>query len=121
MLWPNRYNGNCLTSMERINLLLHIKMAALKTIGDWLRGSGWAQALVQTEIATAGTADSFYRASHVMCTRRAHQITVSALHILKHRAYDHYNTAQTENGHIPADFEAWLNERKDNCPQFHYW
>ena len=72
---------------------LHIEMAALKTIGDWLRGSGWAQALVQAEIATAGTADSFYRASHVMRTRRAHQLTAAALHILKHRAYDHYNTA----------------------------
>ena len=100
---------------------LHIEMAALKTIGDWLRGSGWAQALVQAEIATAGTADSFYRASHVMRTRRAHQITAAALHILKHRAYDHYNTAGVEDGQIPADFEAWSNERKDNCPQFHYW
>ena len=31
---------------------LHIEMTALKTIGDWLQGSGWAQALVQAGIAT---------------------------------------------------------------------
>jgi len=38
---------------------LHIEMAALKRLGDWLQGSGWVQALVQAEIVTAGTADSF--------------------------------------------------------------
>jgi len=51
---------------------LHTEMALQKTIGDWLQGSGWAQALVKVEIATAGTADSLYRASHAMRTRRAH-------------------------------------------------
>ena len=33
---------------------LHIEMAALKTIGDWLQGSAWVQALVQADIATVG-------------------------------------------------------------------
>ena len=41
---------------------LHIEMAALKTLGNWLQGSGWVQALVEAEIASAGTADSFLRA-----------------------------------------------------------
>ena len=64
-------------------------MAALKTLGDWLKGSGWVQALVQAEITTPGAVDSFLKAVHVSRTRRAHQVTVDALHILKHRAYDH--------------------------------
>ena len=34
---------------------LHIEMAALKTICDWLQGSRWVQALVQADIATVGT------------------------------------------------------------------
>ena len=38
---------------------LHIKMAALKTLGNWMDGSGWVQALVQAEIITRGTADSY--------------------------------------------------------------
>ena len=38
---------------------LHIEMAALKTLADWLQRSDWVQALVHAEIATAGTADSF--------------------------------------------------------------
>ncbi|KAL8572888.1 hypothetical protein ACOMHN_011137 [Nucella lapillus] len=58
---------------------LHIEMAALRTLGDWLQGSGWVQALVQAEIVTAGTADSFLRASHVLRSRRAHQVTAAAL------------------------------------------
>ena len=38
---------------------LHIEMAALKMLGDWLQRSAWVQALVQAEIATPGMADSF--------------------------------------------------------------
>ena len=38
---------------------LHIEMATLKTLGDWLKGSGCVQALVQADLATPGTADSF--------------------------------------------------------------
>ena len=32
--------------------LLHTKMAALKTLGDWLENSGWCSALVEAEIAS---------------------------------------------------------------------
>ena len=59
---------------------LHIEMAALKTLGDWLDESGWAKALVRAEITTTGAAESFLRASHVTRTRRARQITTAALY-----------------------------------------
>ncbi|CAL8285083.1 unnamed protein product [Lota lota] len=48
---------------------LLIEMAALKTLCDWLQGSGWVEALVQAEITTAGTANSILRAAHVARTR----------------------------------------------------
>ena len=67
-----------------------VAMAALKTLDDWLRGSGCEQAFVQAEIATPGTAESFLRAAHGTRTRRAHQITATALHILQHRAYERH-------------------------------
>ena len=54
--------------------VLHIKMAATKTLGDWLRRGGWAYALVQADIATPGTADSFSRAAHLTRTRRPRDI-----------------------------------------------
>ena len=70
--WPDKYGEEKFVVMFGG---LHIEMAALKTIGDWLESSGWAEALVQAEIATVGTADSLHKASHVMRTRKAHQIT----------------------------------------------
>ena len=100
---------------------LHVEMGALKTIGDWLDNSGWAQALVQVEIATARMADSLLKATHVMHTRRAHQITAAALHILQHCAYDHYSLSNLKENQTQMSFEAWHDERKLNCPQFHYW
>ena len=83
---------------------LHIEMAALKAVSKWLEGSGWAQALVQAEIVTAGMADSFHKASHV---RRAHQITSAALYILQHRAYDHSSLTCLIDNQSPLDFDTW--------------
>ena len=64
--------------MKRTSLLLcleviHIELAALKTLGDLLKESGWTSALVQAGVTTAGTADSFLKAAHITRTRRAHQ------------------------------------------------
>ena len=70
--WPDTYREDKLVVMFG---WLHIEMTALKTLGDRLKGSGWTQALVQAEITTAGTADSFLRAAHVTRPRRAHQVT----------------------------------------------
>ena len=70
--WPEKYGEDKMVVMFSG---LHIEMAALKTLGDWLRASGWVQALVQAEIATPGTADSFLRAVQGTRTRRANQIS----------------------------------------------
>ena len=48
---------------------LHIEIAALRKLGDWLQGNGWVDALVQAEITKAGTANTFLRAAHGACTR----------------------------------------------------
>ena len=100
---------------------LHIEMMALKTLCDWLQGSGWTQALVQAEITTAGTADSFLRAAHMTRTRRAHQVTAAALYILQRRAYDQYSTTNTEYDEQPGSFEDRCSQREQSYPQFQYW
>ena len=64
--WPNDYGEDKFVVMFGG---LHIEMAALKTVGDWLKGSGWVEALVQADIATTGTADSFLSVAHVAHTR----------------------------------------------------
>lgn len=98
---------------------LHIEMAALSTAGDWLAGSGWVEALVQADIASARTADSFPRAEHVMRTHHAHQVTAAALNILQHRAYDYY--ARAADNCQQLSFKEWCQRRTKEHPQFQYW
>ena len=40
---------------------LHIEMAALKVLGDWLQNSGWTRALVRADITTPGKADTMLK------------------------------------------------------------
>ena len=117
--WPDDYGEDKFVIMFGG---LHIEMAALKAVGDWLKGSGWVQTLVQTGITTVGTADSFLRAAHVTRTRRAHQVTLAALYILKHRAYDSYCHSCTREGqNVQLEFEQWCSQREELSPHFQYW
>ena len=61
-MWPEEYGEESFVIMLGG---LHIKMALLKVLGDLLDGSGWTSALVQAEIATAGTSNSFLKVVHV--------------------------------------------------------
>ena len=99
---------------------LHIEMTALKMLGDLLEGSGWIGALVQAEVATSGTANSFLRASHVTRTRRAHQITASALYLLLQKAYSEYCDSLTD-GNEQISLEEWCTKKSASCPHFHFW
>ena len=96
-------------------------MAVLKTLGDWLRGSRWTQALEQANIATSGIAESFLQAAHFARTRRAHQVTASTLYFLQHKSYQQHCSEATESENVPMKFEDWCNERSAVCPQFKYW
>lgn len=55
---------------------LHIEMAGLKVIGQWLNNSGWVNALVQANVTTKGRSESMLSASHVTRTRYAHQVRI---------------------------------------------
>ena len=72
---------------------LHIEMALLKVLGDWLEGSGWTNALVQADIAGSGTANSFIHASHVTKTCHAHQVTAAM------QAFIHSSSKLTMTAH----------------------
>ena len=76
---------------------LHIEMAALKALGKWIDGSGLIEALANASVASSGVAESFLIASHVTRTRRAHQVTAAALHILMNNAYiDYWESKDTQ-------------------------
>ena len=61
---------------------LHVEQAFLKVNGQWLENSGWTATLVDANVATPGTAESFIKVSSITRTRRAHQVTASTLFIL---------------------------------------
>ena len=56
---------------------LHIEMAALKTIVEWLKDSGWSSALSEADIGFSGAADSFLHAAHITKARSAHQVNIN--------------------------------------------
>ena len=67
---------------------LHTETAILYVLGDWLEGSDWSTALVDAGVTTAGKAEALLIASYVKRTCYAHQVTVSALHILQQSAFE---------------------------------
>ena len=94
-------------------------MLLFHLLGDWLEDSGWTNALVQADIASSGTADSFIRASHVTKTRHAHQVTCACLYILLDRAYRE-GSMPTDTGTMPT-FEEWCTQRAEESVHFNYW
>ncbi|EDO40140.1 predicted protein [Nematostella vectensis] len=98
---------------------LHIEMAFLKVIGNWLEESDWNTALVDANVASVGTADSFIKAASVTRTRRAHQITASCLYIMLQKEYDSYAEGASPGDEI-LSFEEWCNHQAANYLQFYY-
>lgn len=99
---------------------LHIEIAAFKTIGNLLESSGWTGALVQANVASPGTADSFLRAAHATRTQRAHQKTASSLYHLLQKAYTDYCTGLGEEDD-PLSIEDWCSSNAELYPQFKFW
>lgn len=98
---------------------LHVEMAALKTVGQWLEESGWSAVIIESNFAATGCADALLKASYVSRTRNAHQVTACALYILMSAAYNTY-IKQFPEDQVPCPFHQW----KANCisqrPQFQY-
>ena len=99
---------------------LHVEMAFLKAIGGWLEDSGWTAALVDANVASAGTAESFIKATAVTRSRRAHQVTASSLYMLLQKAYTKY-TEGLNDGDDTLLFDDWCSQQISAVPQFQFW
>ena len=94
---------------------LHIEMAVWKTFGDYLQESGWTRVLVQAGVATAGTADSFLKVSHLLCTRHAHQVTALTPAKLQEDTF-----ISTDGEHTDATREVWRQKMKLQSSTFQF-
>ena len=99
---------------------LHIEMAALRLLGDLLKGSGWTGALIVAEIAMSGTADSFLSASSVAKTRQAHLITACALYDLMKSAFNNSEGQFDDKEREFQAFKDWCNIRQKQSLQFNF-
>ena len=94
---------------------LHIEQAFLKTLGSLLEDSGWTAALVDADVATAGTADSFIKVANIKRTRKAHQVTVSALYALLRSAYAKYQQ-DLDDDDCALSFDDWCAQKVLQVP-----
>ena len=82
-------------------------MAALKSLGTFLQSSGWTSAIVEGDIASSRTAESFLSASSVTRTRRAHQITTSCLYKVQKDVYEYHCNGAGTIAETILLFEDW--------------
>ena len=102
-------------------VIIHIEMAALRSLGTLLEDSGWASAIVEAGVASSGTAESFLAGSSVTRARLAHQITACSLYTLMKEAYRDYCSESEMSGSWPLTFEDWHNKLRSASPQFQFW
>ena len=97
----------------------HTETMFLKTIGGWLKGSGWTEAIHEADILSSGRADALVAVSSVTKTRYIHQVTIAALHTLMSKAYTiHVNHPEFDPKN---SFEEWKAQMREKYPQFMYW
>ena len=92
---------------------LHIEMAFLSTIGDWLEGSGWTELLEKSKINTTGRIESFLHGSKVKRSRYAHQVTLGALMKLSNLAFQNQNKF--------SSYDEWKEEISKVSVNAQYW
>ena len=71
---------------------LHLEMAVIKILGQWLDGSDWAHALAESGVTTPGRAHEAVKGGNVTRARYFHEVTVAALCVLQQQAYKSQNT-----------------------------
>lgn len=116
--WPEEYGEDKFVIMFGG---LHIEMTALKSIGSMLAGSGWTSALVEADVASSGTADSFLSATNVTKTCQAHQVTACSLFQLLKEVYSSYLAEHSDGDEEASSFVEWCDSQKKESPQFAFW
>lgn len=73
---------------------------------------------MQAGVSSPGTADSFLKVTHVTCTCRVHQVTVTSLTYLLHKAYTQYSSSMEDNDQM--SIEDWSRQRAESSPQSNF-
>ena len=98
---------------------LHVEMALLKVIDDFLEGSGWTAVMTSASVMTERRADSLQKGSQTSRSQWAHQVTAAALYTFQGKAYDDYQKTNM-NEHL-LSFDCWCQKMDTDHAQFCYW
>ena len=114
--WPSIYGEDKFVVMMGG---LHIEMALLKVIGDFLEGGGWTSVMTSAGVTTEGRDESLQKGSHTSRSQWVHQVLAAALYTLHHQAYESYRkTCGTEDF---LSIDIWKQKMAAEYPQFCYW
>ena len=95
---------------------LHIEMAFMKTVGDFLKDSGWTTLITNVQVAHSGVAESLLSGHDVVRTKYSHQVTASALYKLQHKAY-----IERQENEARMNFNEWCYLKEEKNPTFQFW
>ena len=96
---------------------LHIKMAFLGVLGQWMEGSGWSRIMKESSVSSEGRVLGLEKGSNTSRGQWAHQVILAALHILRNRTYSIY----VQESANPTSFAEWEKSMCTHQPQFSYW
>ena len=85
--WPSIYGEDKFVVMMGG---LHVEMALLKVIGDFLERSGWTSVMTSAGVTTEGRAESLQKGSQTSRSQWAHQVITAALYTLQRKTYNDY-------------------------------
>ena len=92
---------------------LHMEMAFLDAIGNWLDGSGWTNIFERAKITTTGRIYSYLSGSKVKRTRYAHQVSLASLIHLSILSFQKQNTIK--------DYATWKAAQRSHSVKAKYW
>ena len=107
-MYPDRYD-DILWMMGS----LHIEMAFLHALGNWLSESGWTDVFERARITTTGRIDSFLSGNKVKRTRYAHQVSLASLVELSVMSFRKQNSGQ--------NYAEWKASRREKSVNAEYW
>ena len=100
---------------------LHTEMITEKLLGDWLRDSGWTEAIINYGFVTSGKADGILKASHITRARYCHEISAVALSVLCNEVYSSYVTECKANKTVCLPYANWRAKMTTDSYPFRYW
>lgn len=116
--WPETYGKDKFVVMMGG---LHIEMAFLKVLGEWIDGSGWVSVMKTANVTTDGRGDALTKGSFTARSQWAHQVTAAALFCLRNQAYNSYKVEVESEANPAMPFNDWCTLMETQHPQFRYW